>query len=79
MNQERGQLFINKAAIFGGLNRTLDDLDAHKMMVTSQTNVIGPLMLTQSLIENIKLSVEGKVMFLFSRAGLNARWKNRDR
>ncbi|MEZ5502731.1 MAG: SDR family oxidoreductase [Halioglobus sp.] len=63
-------VLINNAATFGGSRFRLPELDGARMLTALETNVVGPLMLTRSLLENLALSAAGKVMFLSSRAGL---------
>ena len=62
-------VFINNAGIMGRSEQNFNSVSAEPWLEVLKVNLISPLLITQSIIDNIKKGFDKKIYFLSSRVG----------
>lgn len=60
---------INNAGVIGGDHQSLGDIDYDEWMETLAINTLGPVRVTEALIDNIRRSENGKIVAISSQLG----------
>lgn len=62
-------LLINNAGVIGGDHQSLGDIDYDEWMQTLAINTLGPVRVTEALIDNVRQSENGKIVAISSQLG----------
>ena len=62
-------IFINNAGMMGSSKQNFKEVSAIPWLEVLQVNLIAPLLITQSIIDNVKKGFDKKIYFLSSRVG----------
>ena len=62
-------IFINNAGVIGNSNQSFNAVSSENWIDVLKVNLIAPLLITQSILENIKKSAHKKIYFLSSKVG----------
>ncbi len=62
-------IFINNAGVIGSSKQHFKEVSSNPWIEVLKINLIAPLMITQSIIKNIELSIDKKVYFISSKVG----------
>ncbi|MCZ4272933.1 SDR family oxidoreductase [Maritalea porphyrae] len=62
-------ILVNNAGVIGGEHQSLGDIDYDEWMETLAINTLGPIRVTEALIENIRKSKNGKIVAISSQLG----------
>ena len=62
-------IFINNAGVMGPRNQDLQSISVKPWIDVMSVNLIAPLIITQSILENISIGKDKKMFFLSSRVG----------
>ncbi len=68
----RGQtidILLNNAGIIGPEQQDLHSLDVEQWMHTFAVNTVAPLMLSRTLLDNLKMSANGRILTVSSQMG----------
>ena len=62
-------IFISNAGVYGPRNVSLGNITSKDWINVLTINTVSPLLLTQQILENIKLGQEKKIIFISSKVG----------
>ena len=62
-------IFINNAGVYGPRNSSFGNVDEESWIPAIRINAIAPLLLTQSIIKNIRLGADKKMIYITSKMG----------
>ena len=62
-------IFINNAGVIGNSNQSFNAVSSENWIDVLKVNLIAPLIITQSILANIKKSAHKKIYFLSSKVG----------
>jgi len=62
-------LLINNAGVIGGDHQSLGDIDYDEWMQTLAINTLGPIRVTEALIDNVRKAENGKIVAISSQLG----------
>ena len=62
-------IFINNAGVIGSSSQYFKEVSSNPWIEVLKINLIAPLIITQSIIKNIELSIDKKIYFISSKVG----------
>lgn len=62
-------ILINNAGVMGGRKQSFGDLDYHAWSQCLEVNVMGPMRVSEALIDNVASGTERKIVILTSKMG----------
>ena len=62
-------IFINNAGVYGPRDSVFNNVDEENWLPVLRVNAIAPMLLTQLIIENLKLGQDKKLLYITSKMG----------